>query len=195
MYLLAHSGITVGAAYVIEKTVNRHRAGGRSAAVRGSVPPAREPMCIDYRFILLGSLLPDMIDKPLGYILLPGVLANGRTFLHTLLFLLITLLASFIIYRRQGKLWGFYIAFGVLTHFIMDAMWTDPVTLFWPFLGAFSAHPEVPFTWIVQSWIQSFLDEPRIYIPEAAGFLILIFFSARLIIQRKVMAFLLQGRL
>ena len=144
---------------------------------------------------MLGALLPDLIDKPLGLILLPGILANGRTFLHTLLFLLLTLLAAALIYRQRREMWGFYIAFGVLLHFGLDAMWSDTITLYWPFLGAFQRHPGITFTWIVQSWIQSFFEEPRLYIPEAAGFLILLFFTARLIIQRNVTAFMLQGRL
>ena len=195
MYLMAHAGITVGGAYLTEKAVNCPRTGNRPAAGSEAGSEARAPLRIDYRFILLGSLLPDLIDKPLGYILLPDVLGSGHIFLHTLLFLLLTLLAAALIYRQQGKLWGFYIAFGVLTHLIMDAMWNDPVTLFWPFLGAFHTRPGTTFTWIVQSWIKSFLEEPRLYIIEAAGFLILLFFTARLIIQKKVQAFITTGYL
>jgi inner membrane protein len=158
-------------------------------------PAAREPLRVDFRFILLGALLPDIIDKPLGLILFPDVLANGRTFLHSLLFLLLTLMAAAIIYRKQRQLWGFYIAFGVLIHLTMDAMWTDPVTLYWPFLGAFQAHPGISFIEIVQSWTRSFLEEARLYFPEAVGFLILLFFTTRLIIQQKITAFILRGRL
>ncbi len=188
MYLLAHAGITVGAAYTAEKAINWRR-------MAGTVPPASAPLRVDYRVILLGALLPDIIDKPLGLILLPGVLANGRTFLHTLLFLLLTLLAAVMIYRQQRKLWGFYVAFGVLMHFSLDAIWTDPVTFYWPLLGAFQTQPGITFLWVVQSWIQSFREEPRLYIPETAGFIILLFFTARLIIQKEVTAFMRQGRL
>lgn len=195
MYLLAHSGITLGAAYAIEKAVNYRRADDRPEVYSEAGPTDRGLLRIDFRFILLGALLPDIIDKPLGLILLPGVLANGRTFLHTLIFLIFTVLAAVMVYRRWRAMWGIYIAFGVLTHFIMDAMWTDPVTFYWPFLGAFLAHPGITFTWIVQSWIQTFFEEPRLYIPEAVGFLILLFFTYRVIIQRHTKAFLLQGRL
>jgi hypothetical protein len=195
MYLLAHSGITLGAAYALEKAVNCRRAGDRSAAGPVAGTAVREPLRVDYRFILLGALLPDIIDKPLGLILLSGVLANGRTFLHTLLFLLLTLLAAVIIYRQGRGMWGIYIAFGVLVHFTMDAMWAEPVTFYWPLLGPFLAHPGITFTWMLQVWIQSLIAEPRLYISETAGFLILLFFTARLSIQKKAMAFILQGRL
>jgi hypothetical protein len=194
MYLLAHTGITLGAAYALEKAVNCRPAGGLFSAGTQAAPAVREPLRVDYRFIVLGALLPDLIDKPLGLILLPGVLANGRTFLHTLLFLALSMLAALLIYRQQRRLWGIYIAFGVLIHFIMDAIWTDPVTFYWPFLGAFQTHPGIS-AWILQSWIQSLIEESRLYIPETAGFLILLFFTVRVIVQRKVAAFILQGRL
>ena len=91
-------------------------------------------------------------------------------------------------------MWGIYIAFGVVMHFCMDAIWTDPVTFYWPLYGAFQTHAGIS-TWILQSWIESFLVESRLYVSEATGFLILLFFITRLIIQRSVTAFMLQGRL
>ena len=45
---------------------------------------------MDYRLVAVGSLLPDLVDKPVGMILLP--LNNGRVFGHTLLSILILLL-------------------------------------------------------------------------------------------------------
>jgi membrane-bound metal-dependent hydrolase YbcI (DUF457 family) len=194
MYLLAHAGITIAAAYTIEKAVNCRPACDRTAAGAGAGPAVRAPLHVDYRFILLGALLPDLIDKPLGLLLLPGVIDNGRTFLHTLLFLALTMLAAAAIYRQGRRMWGIYIAFGVLLHFIMDAMWTDPVTLYWPFLGAFRAYPGIS-AWILQSWIQSLREEQYLYIPETAGLLILVFFAARVIIQKRAKAFILKGRL
>jgi len=190
MYLLAHSGITLGAAYAIDKVVSCRRVDNGTEAG----PASRGSLRIDYRFILLGALLPDIIDKPLGLILLPGVLANGRTFLHTLLFLSLTVLTAVIIYRQKRRMWGIYIAFGVLTHFVMDAMWTDPVTFYWPLLGAFPANPGISI-WILQSWMHSLIEEPRLYISEAAGFLILLFFTVRAIVRKQLKAFILQGRL
>ena len=194
MFLLAHAGITLGAAYALEQTVNHRPVSKRQADGRADSTVATAPVRVDYRFILLGALLPDLIDKPLGHILLPDVLANGRTFLHTLLFLVLTILAAFIIYRQKCGMWGVYIAFGVLTHFIMDAMWCDPITFFWPLYGAFQKNPGIS-AWILEIWIQTLFEEPCVYMPEAAGFLILLFFTARLVIQRRVTAFILRGRL
>ncbi|OEU51521.1 MAG: hypothetical protein BA871_09955 [Desulfuromonadales bacterium C00003096] len=41
-------------------------------------------------FIAIGVILPDLIDKPIGRILLGESVANGRLFGHTLLFVLIS---------------------------------------------------------------------------------------------------------
>ncbi len=194
MFLLAHAGITLGAAYALEKTANCRPVNNRPAGGPADSPVAPAPLRVDYRFILLGALLPDLVDKPLGHILLPGVLANGRTFLHTLLFLVITILAALIVYRQKRAVWGFYIAFGVLMHLIMDAIWCDPVTFFWPLYGAFQKYPGISER-ILEKWIRTLLDEPCVYISEATGLLILLFFTTRLILQRKVRAFILRGYL
>ncbi len=178
MYLLAHTGITLGAASVVEQAVNR--------------PFLR----LDYRFILLGALLPDIVDKPLGIVIFAEAIANGRTFLHTMIFLVMTILLGIFIYRWKNALWGFFIAFGVLMHFIMDAMWTDPVTLYWPFLQpAFEKHAGIEFFTIVRSWVYTLQVEPRIFLPELAGLVILAIFTFRVIKQKRVTAFIMTGYL
>jgi inner membrane protein len=178
MYLLAHTGITLGAARVVEQAVNR--------------PWFR----VDYRFILLGSLLPDIVDKPLGIVIFPEAIGNGRTFLHTMIFLVMTILLGAFVYRWKNALWGFFIAFGVLMHFSMDAMWTDPVTLYWPFIKpAFDKYPDIELLHIVRSWVYTLQVEPRIFLPELAGLVILLIFAIRIITEKRVMAFIMTGYL
>ena len=43
---------------------------------------------VDIRFLLIGSLLPDIIDKPIGVYFFRETFSNGRIFSHTLLFLI-----------------------------------------------------------------------------------------------------------
>jgi hypothetical protein len=43
---------------------------------------------IDYRLVLIASILPDIIDKPLGGVILKESVGNGRIYAHTFLFLL-----------------------------------------------------------------------------------------------------------
>jgi len=53
MFVLAHTGITLAAARGMEKLMARR-------GIR------KLPELLDYRLVLVGSMLPDIIDKPLG---------------------------------------------------------------------------------------------------------------------------------
>jgi hypothetical protein len=84
---------------------------------------------VDYRLVLLGSLLPDIIDKPVGLLILGNFFKNGRIFCHTLLFSLLILVAGSYGYgwhRSTSLLW---VGFGSLTHLVLDEMWRSPRTL------------------------------------------------------------------
>ena len=70
--------------------------------------------------VLLGSMLPDIIDKPLGEALF-GTPAMGRTIAHTLLFLLLLGLAAFYLSDLRMA----WVASGVLAHFLLDFMWNS----------------------------------------------------------------------
>ena len=80
-------------------------------------------------FCMAGSVVPDLIDKPLGYILLPQVLDSGRTFLHTLLIAAIFAAVGVMLWNRN-RYAPALVAFaaGVLLHQLPDAMWQEPVT-------------------------------------------------------------------
>lgn len=99
----------------------------------------RDPR-VDLRFLATGALLPDLIDLPLATALgFPG--DAHRLWGHTLgvasLCMVLVLLT-----KRKGrtrKPW-MALAVGVFLHLTLDAMWSLPETLFWPFLGVgFSA--------------------------------------------------------
>ncbi|WFN34054.1 metal-dependent hydrolase [Methanogenium sp. S4BF] len=84
----------------------------------------------------IGSLLPDIIDKPVGHLIL-ATLGNGRIFFHSLTICGIVAFLGFIIlikWRHPGLL---FIAAGMLSHQLADAMWAIPNSWYWPFLGWF----------------------------------------------------------
>lgn len=83
-------------------------------------------------FLALGSMLPDIIDKPLG-LLAFGTAEQGRTFGHTHLFLMV--LATLAAYLKNVRMAS--VSVGVLAHLVLDSMWKSPVILFWPLLGNF----------------------------------------------------------
>ena len=90
----------------------------------------------------VGSVLPDLIDKPLGNIILAGTLDYGRIYCHTLLFVSVLLIAGIFLsfrYPRAGPLMLALVA-GILLHQILDFMWLEPVNWFWPVLGPFQGY-------------------------------------------------------
>lgn len=119
--------------------------------------------------LALGSMLPDIIDKPLGLIVF-GSPSMGRTFAHTLLFLM--LLSALCLLSRDIRLIS--LTWGVLIHLSLDFMWDSPQILLWPLLGPF---PDAPLldTMSYLEMLLSGLKNPGILIPEIAGLAYLIF--------------------
>lgn len=123
-------------------------------------------------FLAIGSMLPDIIDKPLGTILF-GSPNMGRIFAHTMLFLLV--LAALALYLRNLRLAS--LCGGVLIHLGLDSIWNSPITLLWPLLGPFPiAHYMSPSGYL-EMLMQSLMN-PDILIPECLGLAYLIYFAA-----------------
>jgi len=125
----------------------------------------------DLAYLALGSLLPDIIDKPLRLVVF-GTPAMGRTVAHTFLFLLIiTLLA---IHFHDLRIWS--ISGGVLAHLVLDFMWRSPVILFWPLLGNFPLTTGTgTFGYIQQLLFE--LRDPAVLVPEVLGLSYLVYFA------------------
>ena len=86
---------------------------------------------------MIAALLPDLVDKPLGHLFLQDSLDNGRIFAHSLLFLGIIAAASFAARKKYGAV-AIALVAGVISHLLLDGMWDNPTTLFWPLLGPFA---------------------------------------------------------
>jgi membrane-bound metal-dependent hydrolase YbcI (DUF457 family) len=120
-------------------------------------------------FVAIGSMLPDIIDKPLGEVVY-GTPNMGRIFAHTLLFLLLLCMAAF--YTRDIRLAS--LCGGVLIHFSLDFMWNSPTTLFWPLLGSFPPAANLDTMSYLQMLLQG-LREPLVLVPELLGLAYFIF--------------------
>jgi inner membrane protein len=132
---------------------------------------------LDLAFVALGSLLPDIIDKPLGAVVF-GTPAMGRTFAHTLLFLL--LIVTLAAYARDIRLLS--LSGGVLSHLILDSMWNSPIILLWPLLGSFPAAEHVDVMGYFEMLIMG-LRSPEVLVPECLGFAYILYF----LIKRRLM--------
>ena len=212
MLLLAHTGITLGAAVLVAGALSSSRSAGTSRS-KATEPPRRSSQAvpdsdctrseraswltwlgsrIDVRILLLGSLLPDIVDKPLGIFLFPETFNSGRIFCHTLLFLILITLAGVYVYRRYRKTWLLVLSFGTFTHLVLDQMWLTPRTLFWPLYGS-TFEPADITNWI-QDMLYALMTNPRVYVPELLGVGILIWFVVALLRRREILAFIRYGQ-
>jgi len=117
---------------------------------------------LDFRFVLLGSILPDLIDKPLGAILH----LEARLWAHSLLFLAALLAASLAPALKNLR----WVGFGDAVHLLVDLIWQQPVVALWPFLG--TAFP--PGDQSFEGYFQVLLTDPYVQSGEIVGAAILI---------------------
>ncbi|MFC1989726.1 metal-dependent hydrolase [Chloroflexota bacterium] len=212
MLLFGHSGITLGVAALLANALPSgyfSRTTGNEAIASpppfSQVPPTisyipRHRMSwfvslgthVDIRLLVIASILPDIIDKPLGIYIFGEAISNGRIFCHTLLFLFLVTMAGVYLYRSSGKTHLFAVSFGILTHLIFDQMWRNPRTLFWPVLGLTFDRADAP-GWLI-SILNALLTDPATYLPELAGAVILGWFAITLMLQRKALRFLKSGK-
>ena len=126
----------------------------------------RDPK-VDVRFLLLGAILADLIDMPIGTILLADRFSTGELWMHSLL--LPSIFMSFILLlTRRGRTRRAWMALGVgwLFHLLLDGMWVNQHVLFWPFLGWEIPAGEAPY-WPL-AWERAFSDPWR-WLKEMVG--------------------------
>ncbi len=183
MLFFGHTGITAGIFYLASKI---RRAGK-----------------IDYRIVIIGALLPDIIDKPLGLMILSY--GNGRIIAHTLLFaLVLTAIALYMRWnhrfhlcrrtncsscKKNMKLYA--LSGGTWLHLILDSMWLFPVTLLWPLFGDFQQNNYTIYM------IPSSLNQPYILSGEIIGVALLAYLAIRSKMYKKtnLMKFIRTGEI
>lgn len=141
MYALGELGIGLGLAWLV---AYRNRA------------------AVDFRLVLLGSILPDLIDKPLGAVLH----LDARLWAHSILFLGGILLVS-LWPTLHGLRW---VGFGDAVHLLVDLMWLQPMVALWPFLGVAFPPGEQSFG----NYLQVLLTDPYVQFGEIVGGIIFV---------------------
>ena len=126
---------------------------------------------VDYRFILLGAILPDVIDGATCWLYECG---GGRGVAHSLLANVAVTVLIILLLRGETRLAVFGIGVGWLLHLVGDAMWDAPETFFWPVAGTeFATSPAEPYSCdlftdpLAHAWT---------WTGELAGLLILVWF-------------------
>jgi membrane-bound metal-dependent hydrolase YbcI (DUF457 family) len=93
----------------------------------------------DRRCILIcsvGAALPDLIDKPLAF-LLPDILESGRTIFHSLGSIGIILILILLFVQPGSRLYGLGLAGAMALHQVLDEMWSLPANWLYPLFGPF----------------------------------------------------------
>lgn len=121
----------------------------------------------------LGGILPDLIDKPLGHIILKSTLDYGRIYGHGLIFSLLVLAAGILVWHYYRSLAGVALALGVLSHQLLDMMWLLPANWFYPLLGPFQ--PEYVPDFFADGLLRE-LSNPSEWLFAAAVLVLLLFF-------------------
>lgn len=129
---------------------------------------------VDLRFLALGAVLSDLIDKPIGRIIWADQFQTGRIYGHTLVFFVLVLTAVMLFTSRgtTPRQRGVALAVGVMFHLLLDGMWVTPETLFWPLFGW-----EFP-TSVEDYWsglLGRLFDDPLVLAQEAAGLVYLVY--------------------
>lgn len=86
----------------------------------------RDP-AIDYRLVVVGALLPDVVD----------VVAGRPAVLHSLVGSVVLLFAVMVATRGR-RAWRrrlLAVPIGTFVHLLLDGMWTRTETFWWPFFG------------------------------------------------------------
>ena len=95
---------------------------------------------VDYRIVAIASLLPDIVDKPLGRLIFKQQYESGRIFGHTLL-LNVAFFCVLFFMRGRAKRTFVLVPISSLLHLAEDGMWSDPRIFWWPLFGAFPRDP------------------------------------------------------
>jgi membrane-bound metal-dependent hydrolase YbcI (DUF457 family) len=196
MLLLGHVGITFGAALAADTLTSRQRSAASNArpSALARVRQATTSLSrrVDLRLLLIGSMLPDLIDKPVGLILFAETFSNGRLFAHSLSFATVLAIAGALQWHFGKRNHLLVLAYATAMHLVLDAMWHTPATFFWPFAGP------IPRGTVSSDWLarifETLLTNPAAYLSEIAGAILLVPLLWAILGRIGVIGFLRYGR-
>ncbi len=119
----------------------------------------RDP-AVDVRLLVVGAVLPDLVDIPLG--LMAG--GGAQLWMHTLAAPVVVGSVALIVTRRGGaRKPVMTVVVAMLFHLLLDGMWTDKEVFLWPLFGPMTPAGTV---W----WPRSTLwGDPWVWVRETSG--------------------------
>ena len=121
---------------------------------------------MDLRFLALGAVVSDVIDTPIGALGWSSF-QTVRLWSHGIVFASLAMVAVLVFTRRgpTRKRW-MLLAVGIMMHLLLDAMWNEPATLWWPFLGSGFTATGLP---TFGSYVIDVLTNPVMWMGEVVG--------------------------
>ena len=142
---------------------------------------------LDDRVLIVGSMLPDILDKPLALFLAPTLVGHSlRNYGHTLVFAALVLAVAVALAALIKRRWPAVLALASAGHLILDMMWFSHRILLWPFTTS-DFSPRYIHEWGPHS-------DPIYFGAEVLGLAIISWFGFTLIRKRKLRLWLLTGR-
>jgi len=170
MLLLGHIGVTLGLFFVIELFLPRLKT------------------IIDPKFLAIGAILPDLIDKPIGMVIFASTITTGRMIGHTLLFSLLFFLLGLYSYEKKN-LKIISLSTGSFFHLIEDQLWRVPKILFWPLIGLIFPKDTIDYVGIGQLSMLFkkcfILNFSRSSIPEFFGLGVIVILTLQWLIKKR----------
>jgi inner membrane protein len=203
MFIFAHVGITLAGATLVSGAIHEFQDSFNARVNATSSQNRKTPFSeiiglkslvrfLDLRLLIIGSMMPDIIDKPLA---LTGF-GNGRSITHTLLISLVVLCIGVFLYINIKKTWLLAIVIGMLTHLILDLMWLTPNTLFWPLYGWSFSSPVISLGFEqIKVWWNALLTDPNVHISESIGLAVLLGMAWIIVNQKGLKTLLLKGKI
>ncbi len=139
----------------------------------------------DLRWVILFSLVADIVDKPLGLWVFKETINNGRVWFHSIsVNLLVTIVL--VLARKPGVY-----ALALWLHQFCDRMWMRPWVALWPLTGRFGFR-DLAF----EDWVYGIIN-PYNVVSDVVGLAILLFVAwrYRLFRRERFAAWIRTGRL
>ena len=141
---------------------------------------------LDDRALIVGSILPDIVDKPLALFIAPTLVGHSlRNYGHTLIFAILVLGVAIAVAMLMKRQWPVVLALASAGHLFLDMMWYSHRILLWP-LSDLTFSPR-----FIHEWGP---DPDLLYFgAEAVGLVVICCVGYRLIAGRRIKQWLSTG--
>lgn len=193
MLIFGHVGITTGVIKLYEKATKIKNSNNNNH--------------IDYRIVMIGSMLPDIIDKPLVQIIYGLENHEGHFIAHSLIFSVLMIVIGMIIFPMNTNKSVFLLGIYSLIHQLFDKMMLIPNIFFLPNAnsGHFMILKRLEFVHDITIPIYTrfpylmgvviYFEKPYVFISEVIGFSIIVYFTYELFTNKGYIKFFKYGRL